>query len=336
MYQGQIFALLGHNGAGKSTTISMLTGLIPPSDGAATIFDKDLFVQMDEVRKDMGVCPQHDILFDLLTPREHLDVFCDFKGVEASIKQDEINKVIEDIDIGVKADARAQDLSGGNKRKLSVAIALVGGSKFVLLDEPTSGMDLSTRRKLWDMLKKYKSNRIIILTTHYMDEADILGDRVGIMSTGKITCLGSPLFLKNRFGVGYNLTMVKINKKPSNVGGYLEEHLGPDVKKLSEVSSEVTYQIPKTYSHKFQEFFNKFDQELQGMQILSYGISVTTLEEVFLRVGHGIDEGENSDLQDSPLKVKEEEVSKDPWELELDNFSIANQSQTASCGQICA
>jgi ATP-binding cassette subfamily A (ABC1) protein 3 len=89
------------------------------------------------------------------------------------------------------------NLSEGSKRQLSVAIALIGGSKLVLLDEPTSGMDLSSRRVLWNMLKKYKNDRIIILTTHYMDEADILGDRIGIMAEGKIVCLGSSLFLKN-------------------------------------------------------------------------------------------------------------------------------------------
>lgn len=111
----------------------------------------------------------------------------------------------------------AKNLSGGSKRKLSVAIALIGGSKFVLLDEPTSGMDLSSRRKLWDMLKNYKNDRIIILTTHYMDEADILGDRIGIMADGRVICLGSSLFLKNRFGVGYNLTMAKLNKDENKV-----------------------------------------------------------------------------------------------------------------------
>lgn len=100
-------------------------------------------------------------------------------------------------------------MSGGSKRKLSVAIALIGNSKFVVLDEPTAGMDLSARRKLWNMLKRYKQGRIIILTTHYMDEADILGDRVGIMNEGELVCLGTPLFLKNRFGEGYTLTVIK-------------------------------------------------------------------------------------------------------------------------------
>lgn len=170
-----------------------------------------------------------------------------------------------------------------------MAIALIGGSKLVLLDEPTAGMDLSARRKLWNMLKNYKNDRIVILTTHYMDEADILGDRIGIMTDGQLICLGSSLFLKNRFGVGYNLTMVK-NSKESNtlVGKYLEEHIG-EVKKLSEVSSEITYQIPTALSHKFKDFFTQFDQDLEKLDIRSYGISVTTLEEVFLRVGSGDD-----------------------------------------------
>jgi ATP-binding cassette, subfamily A (ABC1), member 3 len=103
----------------------------------------------------------------------------------------------------------------------------VGGSKFILLDEPTAGMDLTARRKMWDMLKKYKGNRIIILTTHYMDEADILGDRIGIMASGKIICLGRSLFLKNRFGVGYRLNCVKTSKEPNRkIGKFIESQLG--------------------------------------------------------------------------------------------------------------
>jgi ATP-binding cassette subfamily A (ABC1) protein 3 len=138
-------------------------------------------------------------------------LFCDFKGYSSDkkSKQQEIEKMLKEVDLEYKKDTRASDLSGGQKRKLSVAIAIIGGSKVVMLDEPTSGMDLTARRILWNMLKSYKQDRIIILTTHYMDEADSLGDRIGIMSEGKLVCLGSPLFLKNKFGVGYNLTLVK-------------------------------------------------------------------------------------------------------------------------------
>ena len=94
---------------------------------------------------------------------------------------------------------------------MSVAIALCGGSKFVLLDEPTSGMDVSARRQMWDMLKEYKKDRVVMLTTHYMDEADVLGDRIAILNEGKMTCMGSPMFLKHKFGAGYIVTLEKIS-----------------------------------------------------------------------------------------------------------------------------
>jgi ATP-binding cassette subfamily A (ABC1) protein 3 len=123
-------------------------------------------------------------LFELLTPEEHLDIFYDFKGGDPAKKQGEIKKLIKDVGLDIDKNKQAGSLSGGNRRKLSVTIALCGGSKLVLLDEPTSGMDLQARRSLWNMLRNYRRERIILLTTHYMDEADILGDRVGVMANG--------------------------------------------------------------------------------------------------------------------------------------------------------
>ena len=196
---------------------------------------------MDDIREFMGVCPQHDVLFDLLTPEEHLSMFYEFKGADKSNKKEEINKLLEDIGVADKRKTLAKTLSGGNKRKLSVAIALCGGSKFVLLDEPTSGMDISARRQLWNMLKEQKKDRIILLTTHYMDEADILGDRIGVMHQGKMTCLGSSMFLKNKFGVGYVMTIEKSSPEPNTeIIPYVIERLGPDVLKVSEIAGEMT------------------------------------------------------------------------------------------------
>lgn len=179
--------------------------------GSATVYGYNIFGDdIEDVRRFMGVCPQHDILFDLLTPLEHLSIFYDFKGAEnKEKKKQDIEKLLKDVGIWDMRNTKAHQLSGGSRRKLSVAIALCGNSKFVMLDEPTAGMDLQARRSLWDMLRAYRNGRIIILTTHYMDEADVLGDRIGIMAQGKIVCLGRSLFLKKRYGVGYNLTMVK-------------------------------------------------------------------------------------------------------------------------------
>jgi ATP-binding cassette subfamily A (ABC1) protein 3 len=188
MYKSQIFALLGHNGAGKTTTLSILTGLYPPTEGTASVFGLDMFGQVNEMRKNLGVCPQFDILFDLLTPIEHLELYCMFKGVPKSEVKAQVEKTIKDVDLESKRNSFAKDLSGGQKRKLSVGIAMIGGSKIILLDEPTSGMDLTARRKIWDMLKNNKQDKIMILTTHFMDEADILGDRIAIMASGRIKC----------------------------------------------------------------------------------------------------------------------------------------------------
>ena len=156
MFADQIFVLLGHNGAGKTSTISMLTGLFQASEGSAEVFGVDVFEETEEVRKFMGVCPQHDVLFELLTPKEHLDIFCAFKGAELNNLKFAIDQLLEDVGVWHKRNCPAYELSGGNKRKLSLAIAFCGNSKFILLDEPTSGLDLTARRHVWDMLRKYK------------------------------------------------------------------------------------------------------------------------------------------------------------------------------------
>ena len=285
MYKGQIFALLGHNGAGKTTTISMMTGLFDSSAGSTKVFGLDIRDDLEEIRKTMGICPQHDILFDGLTVKEHLEMYAVFKGVEAERIPEEVEKTIVDIGLGEKRDYLSKNLSGGQKRKLSIGMAFIGGSKFILLDEPSSGMDTSARRKLWDMLKNYKHDRVVLLTTHFMDEADYLGDRIGIMAEGKVKCLGSSLFLKSKFGIGYNLTMVKkdINVPSLPIQALIHKHI-PDSQVLSDVSAEFALQLPMQSAPKFQNLFDELDQNLSKLGISTYGVSVTTLEEVFLNV----------------------------------------------------
>jgi ATP-binding cassette, subfamily A (ABC1), member 3 len=166
MYEGQITALLGHNGAGKTTTMSMLTGMFKPSFGTAYIDGKDIRDRMDEARASLGLCPQHNILFDELTVEEHFKFFCQLKGIENETEiERETNKYIAMLEIEDKRNTLSAKLSGGMKRKLSVGIALCGGSKVVICDEPTSGMDSEGRRLLWDLLIEEKKNRTILLTT---------------------------------------------------------------------------------------------------------------------------------------------------------------------------
>ena len=302
MYQGQIFALLGHNGAGKTTTISILTGLIEASAGEASViknhknimillifkvFGMDILNDMDQIRHYLGVCPQHDILFDQLTVREHLQLFATFKGVRSENLNSEIAQIIKDVGLEDKTNFKAKNLSGGQKRKLSVGIAYIGNSKLILLDEPTSGMDTSARRFVWEMLKNNKSEKIVILTTHFMDEADFLGDRIAIMSSGALKCCGSSLFLKNRFGIGYNLIIVKKDSMPNPELKNLVLSSIPKANLLSEVSAEISFQLPLNALPKFGELFQTLDDKKSQLGVLSYGVSITTLEEVFLKVAEG-------------------------------------------------
>jgi len=211
LYEGQITVLLGHNGAGKTTLLSMLSGLIAPTSGNATVFGRDLGTDLQAIQRDLGICPQHDVLWPDLTVEEHLHIFANIKNLssEKTYRDTLIRKALQDVGLLSKAHSQTKTLSGGQKRKLSVAIALLGDSKVILLDEPTSGMDPFSRRATWQLLQRSREGRVIILTTHFMDEADILGDRIAIMSHGQLHSCGSPMFLKKVFGVGYTLTLEK-------------------------------------------------------------------------------------------------------------------------------
>ncbi|KAK1930710.1 ABC transporter A family member 2 [Phytophthora citrophthora] len=290
LYAGQISALLGHNGAGKTTTISMLTGLIPPTSGDATLYGRSVNTDFNELRQIMGICPQHDVLFNELTVEEHLLLFGTMKHVPYGNLKEEVERMIREVGLVEKRKVAARNLSGGQKRKLSVALAFMGDSKLVFLDEPTSGMDPYSRRFTWNLLQRNRDDRVIVLTTHFMDEADILGDRIAIMADGQLCCAGSSLFLKNRYGAGYNLTMIKAPGCNVEAVGTFLRNFVPEAKCLSNFGSEVVFQLPSKSSGVFSTMLQVLDDEKHGLRIVQYGVSVTTLEEVFLRISQDREE----------------------------------------------
>ena len=293
LFEGQITCLLGHNGAGKSTTISMLTGLINSTSGDAFVRGLQMTKDMPEIRRSIGFCPQHDILFPDLTVSQHLRMYAVFKDVPSSKLESEVTKIIAEVGLTEKAHVPSRMLSGGMKRKLSVGIALIGDSKVVILDEPTSGMDPFSRRSTWNILQKNKQGRVILLTTHFMDEADILGDRIAIMAEGKLKCVGSSLFLKNQYGVGYTFTIVRENSSTERQAKDLDQVVRsfvPTAEVLSMVGAEQSYRLPFSASKTFVSLFERLESDKRALGLSSYGISVTTLEEVFIRVGKGIED----------------------------------------------
>lgn len=280
LYDDQITVLLGHNGAGKSTAISMLTGLATPTAGTVIINGYDIRKTIKRALSSVGWCPQQNTLFDDLSVREHIEFFSRLKGVRSNDVNAEVNKYAKKLGLEQKINVRTKCLSGGMKRRLSLALAFCGNSKVVLCDEPTSGVDPVARRALWDLLQSEKTGRTILLTTHFLDEADVIGDRIAIMANGELKCYGTPSFLKKRFGSGYRLVCVKKDGCLSaNVTKVLRDFI-PEINIDEDIASELTYSLQPDDVDKFGPMFKCLEdnQDLLGLE--SFGVSLSTLEHV--------------------------------------------------------
>ncbi|XP_051573029.1 phospholipid-transporting ATPase ABCA3-like isoform X1 [Myxocyprinus asiaticus] len=322
MFESQITVLLGHNGAGKTTTLSMLTGLFPPSSGRAYINGYDICQDMALIRRSLGLCPQHDVLFDNLTVREHLLFYTQLKGYPLEKIPGEVDRIIGILNLEDKRNARSKTLSGGMKRKLSIGIALIGDSKVVMLDEPTSGMDPSARRATWDLLQGEKHGRTILLTTHFMDEADLLGDRIAIMASGELQCCGSPLFLKNKYGAGYHMVIVKDSFCNVSEITRLVHMYVPNATLESSAGAELSYILPKESTNRFELLFAELEMNREELGIASYGASVTTMEEVFLRVGKLVDSSLDIQAIQLPALQYQHERRSHDWTVD-DSSSVS-------------
>ena len=189
--EGELFSLLGVNGAGKTTTIKMLTGLVEATNGDALIYGKSINKDMSSIKPFIDVSMQETAIARKLTVEENIDFYGSING----LSKEEITKVkeylYESFDLGKVAKKQASKLSGGWQRKLSIALALVSNPKVLFLDEPTLGLDVLARRELWKIINSLKGKMTIILTTHYMEEAESLSDRIGIMKDGKLLFIGN-------------------------------------------------------------------------------------------------------------------------------------------------
>ncbi|KAK6149139.1 hypothetical protein DH2020_016664 [Rehmannia glutinosa] len=229
--------------------------------------------------------------------------------------------LVEDhVGLADKLNTFVRALSGGMRRKLSLGIALIGNSKVIILDEPTSGMDPYSMRLTWQLIKRLKKGRIILLTTHSMDEADALGDRIAIMASGSLKCCGSSFFLKQHYGVGYTLTLVKTTPTASAAADIVYSH----IPSATCVGNEISFKLPLASSSSFESMFREIESCMHRSRpsfdtpdfrdniflgIESYGISVTTLEEVFLRVAGGdFDETERL-VDERPLNTPNLDVN---------------------------
>jgi ABC-2 type transport system ATP-binding protein len=198
--QGELFGLLGPNGAGKTTIINVLCGIIPPTRGNIMVGGYDVITMPEKVKALIGVCPQDTAVFPYLTGRENIHFFGSLHTLSTDTLDENVTMLLEKIGFTDNADRRVSKYSGGMRRRINLAMALVHNPHIAFLDEPTVAMDPQSRHAVWDFIKELKEqDKTIILTTHYMEEAEELCDRVGIIDYGKLIALGSPEGLKEQY-----------------------------------------------------------------------------------------------------------------------------------------
>jgi len=222
--KGECYGLLGVNGAGKTTTFKMLTGDLPITSGDAFIYSNSVKSDIKKVQRNVGYCPQFDAIIEELTGRETIRLFARLRGV----REGSIDKLVDSLGANLlfseHLEKRCGSYSGGNKRKLSTSLALIGNPPIVFLDEPTTGMDPVARRHLWNAISNVRdAGASIVLTSHSMEECEALCSRLSIMVNGKFRCLGSAQHLKNKFGEGYTLIAQIVNRREETTTRFSQE-----------------------------------------------------------------------------------------------------------------
>ncbi|RYP78661.1 hypothetical protein DL771_000328 [Monosporascus sp. 5C6A] len=271
--RGEILALLGANGSGKSTTLDAIAGISQLTSGNITI----------DGTGGLGIAPQKNVMWDDLTVEEHIEIFNRLKAPGKSASKEEIRDLVRSVDLGLKAKAMSKTLSGGQKRKLQLGMMLTGGSSVCCVDEVSSGIDPLSRRKIWDILLAERGKRTIILTTHFLDEADLLADHIVILSKGTLRASGSSVELKDRLGAGYRVHVFNARdiKNPPEVEG-VQRKISFDVVSYIAPSSSLAARVVR---------------ELEAVGIRDYKFSGPTIEDVFLQVAEEV-KGETAAKRD--------------------------------------
>ncbi|XP_046491171.1 uncharacterized protein ldd isoform X1 [Neodiprion pinetum] len=309
LMEGEVTTLLGRNGAGKTTVIKMLTGMEAPTSGQIWLPNSS------SNKPNIGVCPQNNVLIGCLTAREHMIFYARLKNNEVGYDMDrDIDTMLTSMELNGQEDELVYRLSGGTQRRLCVCLAFLGSPTLVILDEPGAGVDPAARRRIWRLIDKHRIGRTVLLSTHHMDEADMLSDTVVIMHKGKILCSGSPLSLKSSYGHGYKITVcfplqdsrTRTIKERRDDSQMVSEHLETLMTVLEEVvpntllkgvsNSEVNIIIP------FQRANGIANDMVEVMKILEdnqhiagfshFNVECDTLERIFLDMCTHADSGQ--------------------------------------------
>jgi ABC-2 type transport system ATP-binding protein len=294
--KGEVFGLLGPNGAGKSTTLNMLCTIMRPTGGSATINGIDVEKSPHEIRQIIGIVFQDPSIDNRLTGRENMEMHAELYGVEPRLAKERIAELLALVELDQKADIIVKNYSGGMRRRLEIARGLIHHPKVLFLDEPTIGLDPQTRAKIWEYIKGLSAAEdiSIILTTHYMEEAQLLCDRVGIIDKGKIVALGTPKELIKEIGEDVATLRISDNSRAG-------EFESADFVKKATVAGDSVVLVLEDGSSAMPRIFDFAASK--GIKILSVELRTPTLNDVFLhRVGRDLRE-EHGDGKDRLRRV---------------------------------
>lgn len=280
--KGEIFGLLGPNGAGKTTLLSILTGHYKATHGEAFIGGYDIHKDSNKIYKMIGVCPQFDCLWPELTIEDHFLFYIRLRGIQRKLEQYHLENVIDQMKLGDHRKKKIEELSGGMKRRVSIGIAIAGNVKLVFLDEPTTGLDPINRIQIWHILSELRHKRSILLTTHLMDEADQLCDRIGIINLGQIICLDYQANLKNKFGSGFTLHILFTDKqtdKHTELTALLSKICSATLIEQSICTSTFKLNCEKT---RLLDVFHLLGDKKERFSIHSWSFTQSSLKDVFI------------------------------------------------------
>lgn len=310
VHSGETTLLLGHNGAGKTTLMDLILGKLNPNCGSV-----DILQGIGSSAAGIGVCPQDSILDLFMTVEQHLSIFAGIKSPDLSSYDHwaNIEQVLHDVQLESHKSKRPSDLSGGMKRKLSLGLAFAGDSRVLILDEPSSGLDPDSRMLIWNTIRRYRNERTVLLSTQHMDEADYLGDRVAIMSAGRIVCCGSSVFLMGLFGNGYNL---RVDCEPSftkQIMQIVDRHFS-EAKLSQEDTDRAKLENPSVGDKKVSltvnllatgETQDQYESRLIGLlkdmealdksKVKSYALRSSNMEDVLLNTNRDLEDDQPED-----------------------------------------
>ncbi|XP_043287897.1 phospholipid-transporting ATPase ABCA1-like [Venturia canescens] len=298
-YKGQITALLGHNGAGKTTMMSILSGLTSSTEGMVFVNGQNVQYELDAVRRNLGLCPQENMVFPDLTVYEQVLFFGMLKAKNKTKKQldEEVDILLSKVNLSDKKNSIARQLSGGQKRRMCLAMAVIGDASVLILDEPTSGMDAESKREVWDIILKLRGDTTILISTHDMEEADILGDRVAIIHSGKMRSYGTSMFLKKLYGDGQ--VEVTLSIEPNCDPRKIINEIGLNAQLLSQDEGQVVLAIP--LAENLPTALDNLERQKRKLGVTGLSVSIITLEQVFLRVTR--EHGDETDSSNTPAKL---------------------------------